>query len=97
MSSPTLEDELRILGLSLIGKAPKKGKSIKEQNRIFRAHYGTGWAVVAFLWQALLDMGKAKNTAKNQTKMKKENHFWCLYFFKVYPSEDVSASKMDCD
>ena len=99
MSSPlTLEDELRILGLSLIGKAPKKGKSIKEQNCTFCAHYGAGWAVVAFLWQALLDIEKAKNrTAENETKMKKEKLFWCLYFIKVYPSEDVSASKMDCD
>ena len=99
MSSPlTLEDEVRVLGLSLIGKAPKRGKSIKEQNRTFRAHYGAGWAVVAFLWQALLDIEKAKNrTAENETKMKKEKLFWCLYFIKVYPTEDVSASKMDCD
>ena len=30
-------------------------------------------------------------------KMTKEKLFWCLYFFKVYPTEDVSASKMNCD
>ena len=48
MSLATLEDELQILGLSLIGQPPKKGKSIKEQNCIFCAHHGTGWAVVFF-------------------------------------------------
>ena len=98
MPLSTLEDELRLLGLSLIGKPPRPGSSMKQQNHLFCAHYGTGWEVTAFLWQALFKVNCEKNLEEGKTtKMKKKHFLWCLYFLKVYATENVSASTMACD
>ena len=98
-STPSLKDELRCLGLTLLGKPPKKGASIKEQDRLFRAHYGAGWAVLAFLWKSLVYIEKEISNGEiqnNETMMKKKHLLWCLYFFKIYPTESVGARRMDC-
>ena len=99
-STPSLKDELRCLGLTLLGKPPKKGASIKEQDRLFRAHYGAGWAVLAFLWKSLVYIEKEISNGEiqnNETMMKKKHLLWCLYFFKIYPTESVGARRMDCN
>ena len=95
--SVELEDELRHLGLTIIGKTPKRGSSVKQQDRLFRSHYGTGWAVAAFLWRLLEYYDGEKNVGQRKTRtMQKKHILWCLFFLKLYASEDVSAARMDC-
>ena len=100
MSSKAVdEDGLRVLGLTLIGKPPHKGQSIKQQDRNFRAHYGASWVVVAILWGALCNVDSKVNgcRAGGGSQLKQKHLLWCLHFFKVYATEDVSSSTMSCD
>ena len=97
-STPSLKDELRCLGLTLLGKPPKKGASIKEQDHLFCAHYGAGWAVPVVSWKLLMYIKKEINSEmqNNKTRMKKERLLWCLNFCKIYPTKSVGACRMDC-
>ena len=92
------QDDMRVVGLTILGKPPKPGTSLKEQNRLFRGHYGTGWAAAATVWKALLKVDAEVNgqSRGGNLQMKEKHLFWCLYFFKVYASEDVSSTAMGC-
>ena len=91
------EEDFRVLGLSMQGGCGRSS-SIKVHNRLFRAHFGAGWKTVAYVWKFLKevegDIAKEENETK-KTCLKMRHLLMCLYFFKVYKSEDAAASSLD--
>jgi len=94
------EEDFRALGLSMVGPGGcDRSTSIKTHNRVFRAHFGAGWKTVAYLWKFLKKV--EEDVSKEQNEMKKsifekKHLLMCLYFFKVYNSEDTAAKSLGC-
>ena len=92
------EEDFRVLGLSMQGGCGRSS-SIKVHNRLFRAHFGAGWKTVAYVWKFLKKV--EEDVSKEQNEMKKsifekKHLLWCLYFFKVYNSEDTATKSLGC-
>ena len=94
------EEDFRVLGLSIVGPGGcDRSTSIKIHNRVFRAHFGAGWKTVAYVWKFLKEVEEDISKEKNEMKksiFEKKHLLWCLYFFKLYTSEDTAAKSLGC-
>jgi len=57
--------------------------------RTFRAHFGFTPRTCSKLWEIYLE--------SSPLSFKVDHMFYCLFFFKTYPTVDVASSKFNCD
>lgn len=89
------ETFFRIHGMKIIQK-PSDG-SLLTQNRRFRAVFGTGWKVVAKLWDLIKDTMENDVKQVRRSKDLREYLLWALMFLKLYTSNSDLASRAQVD
>ena len=89
------ETFFRLQGMKIIQK-PDNG-SLLTQDRRFRAVFGTGWKVVAKLWELIKEAMENDIEQIRKTKDTRVYLLWALMFMKLYTSTNDLASRVQTD